>query len=91
MALKLDYTDNNTGIALIDSYVRIDDIVRGNKTRIVFNVEVFKNKAARQDSKKALVKLTYTLTPHDGLGNLWTQMYDYLKEQPEFADSEDDI
>lgn len=87
MALKVDCDETIIGISMADTYARITNF-QGDKTYIMITVEHYANEQARFSNAQALAMKTFT-APIDVFNGGLVGMYAWLKQQPDYINSED--
>lgn len=87
MALLSDCDETIIGIPMSNTYARISHF-QGDKNYVSVFVEHFVNENARLSNAQPLALRSFTITTSD-CGSNMTDMYNWLKLQPEYAGSED--
>lgn len=96
MALKLSYTDDNTGYTFTDAYFKIEGMSLrnpnngGNKV-LMYSYSVYANQQSRTDMKNAIRVFTNTgeETIIQNSTNIFESLYSHLKQQPGFETAVD--
>jgi hypothetical protein len=83
MAIQKDF-ETVFGIKLTDAYCRVDNIVINEKTKMVFLLNTYADKTAKEIHTQTF-QCAYVLDGENPLA----QAYKYLKTLPEFIDSQD--
>lgn len=86
MALQLNIENSNVGVGFNAAYARIDNF-HGSSDYVMYTVLVFANADARANNMEPVARFHYDCSYPSG--PLLENLYVHLKQQPEFAGSED--
>lgn len=82
MALQKQHTTQH-GIFLDEAYCKIDTF-RGDRHNVRVGVSVYANHSVYSEGKPAIESLEFNLPTPNSSDNMFAEVYNYLKTQPEF-------
>lgn len=87
MALQKDFV-TESGFELKNAYYRVDTF-HGDRNQVRLGIGVYVNEQMRREGKPAAGYLEYIIPTPNTSGNMFAEMYAYLKTLPEFDDAID--